>query len=70
MGQDARQTMAGAVWITLTVLGVGLLASALVGLLVGWLIDDLGRGLGRSVAIGMSVTAVAGVAANLLSRRR
>lgn len=70
MNQDARQTMVGAVRITLTVLGVGLLVSVLVGLLVGWLTGDLARGLGRSVAIGMSITAVVGVAANLLYRRR
>jgi hypothetical protein len=70
MSKDMRQTAAGAVRLTLVVLGVGLLASLVVGVVAGLLIDDLGRGVGRAVAVGMSITAVVGVALNLLWRSR
>jgi F0F1-type ATP synthase assembly protein I len=70
MARDSRQTVLGAVLVTLAVLGVGLVVSVLVGFVVGYLIDDLARGLGRSVAIGMSIAAVVGVAASLLVKRR
>jgi hypothetical protein len=70
MSKDMRQTAAGAVRLTLVVLGVGLLASLVVGVVAGLLIDDLGRGVGRAVAVGMSITAVVGVALNLWWRSR
>jgi hypothetical protein len=70
MSRDSGQTVAGAVRLTLVMLGVGLLASLVVGIVVGLLIDDFGRGVGRAVAVGMSITAVVGVALNLLWRSR
>ncbi len=36
----------------------------------GLIIDDVGRGIGRAVAIGMGITAVVTVALNLLWHRR
>ncbi|HEV2930212.1 MAG TPA: hypothetical protein VGW74_16090 [Propionibacteriaceae bacterium] len=70
MSRDSGQAAAGAVRLTLVVLGVGLLASLVAGIVVGLLIDDLGRGVGRAIAVGMSITAVVGVALNLLWRSR
>lgn len=70
MAQDTGQTLAGTLRLTFTVLGVGLLVSLLAGLLIGWITGDVGYWIGRAVAIGMGITAVVGVAANLLTRRR
>jgi F0F1-type ATP synthase assembly protein I len=68
METDVRQSMNAAVRLTLVVLGVGLLTSLIAGLMLGAVIGDLAEGIGTAVAVGMSVTAVLGVALNLLWR--
>jgi hypothetical protein len=70
MSNDVGQQIARTARLTLVVLGVGTVLSLLVGLVVGLVIDDLARGIGRSVAVGLSITAVVGVALNLLWRGR
>lgn len=70
MTNDARATAANAVRLTLVALGIGFLASLAAGLVLGLIIDDLAGGIGRAVAVGMSITAVVTVALNLLWRRR
>jgi hypothetical protein len=66
MTEETRRTWSSAARLTLTVLGLGLLASLAAGLVYGLIIGDVARGLGQTVAIGMSVTAVIGVALNFL----
>jgi hypothetical protein len=68
METDAKRIMNDAFRRTLVVLGVGLVASLAVGLLYGVVIDDVARGVGTVVALGMSLAAVAGVAVNLWRR--
>lgn len=68
MTDDTERTLMSAVRLTLTVLGLGLLASLAAGVVVGLIIDDIGRGIGQTVAVGMAVTAVIGVALNILFR--
>ncbi len=58
--------MASVTRLTLTVLGIGLVASLAAGVVYGLVIEDLAGGVGRAVAIGMSVTAVIGVALGIL----
>ncbi len=43
-----------------TVIGAGTVISALLGLLVGWVIGDVPRGLGNVFLWGMIATAVVG----------
>ncbi|HEX6684740.1 MAG TPA: hypothetical protein VF062_18190 [Candidatus Limnocylindrales bacterium] len=66
MAEDTKRALNSAVRLTLTVLGLGLLASVAVGLVYGLIIDDLAGGLGQTVAIGMTVAALIGVTLNLL----
>ncbi|MDG4823264.1 hypothetical protein O7635_15515 [Asanoa sp. WMMD1127] len=66
MTDDAKRTTANIARLTLAALGIGLLVSLAAGLVLGFVIDDLGRGIGWAVAVGMSVTAVVTVALNLL----
>jgi hypothetical protein len=56
MGTDVRQSMDSAARLTLVVLGL--------------IVGDLAYGLGTGVAVGMGVTAVVGVALNVLWRGR
>ena len=61
--------MNGILTRTLTVLGIGAVVSLVAGLLIGWLIGDVAQGVGTTIWIGMSVTAVVCVAVGLLPRR-
>jgi hypothetical protein len=68
MTDDTKRTLMSAVRLTLTVLGVGFLASLAAGAVFGLIIDDMGRGIGQTVAVGMAATAIIGVALNILFR--
>jgi hypothetical protein len=68
MTDDIRRTLASVLRLTLTVLGAGLLASLVAGVVYGLIINDMGRGIGQAVAVGMAATAIVGVALNLLWR--
>lgn len=67
---ETRRAGSEAVQLTLTVLGTGLVACLVVGLIIGLVSDDVAGSLGRTVAIGMSITAVFCVAMILIPRRR
>ena len=70
MDEDVKHTLGETFRLTWTVIGIGFIASLGVGLIVGLLNDDVPGALGRSVAIGMGITAVICVAAILIPRRR
>ncbi len=61
MPTSGKAPVAGATQLTFAVLGIGFVLSVVAGLVVGLVIDDLPRGLGRTVLVGMIITAVVGV---------
>lgn len=69
MDEEAKRSVGEAFRLTWTVLGIGFIGSLVVGLIIGLLNDDVAGSLGRSVAIGMSITAVVCVATILIPRR-
>ena len=69
MDEETRRSVGEASRLTWTVLGIGFIGSLVVGLIIGLLNDDVAGSLGRSVAIGMSITAVVCVATILIPRR-
>jgi len=69
MDGDSKRSVSEAFRLTWIVLGIGLVVSAAVGLIIGLSNDDVAGGLGRSVATGMSITAVVCVAMIFLPRR-
>lgn len=69
MDEEAKRSVDEAFRLTWTVLGIGFIGSLVVGLIIGLLNDDVVGSLGRSVAIGMSITAVVCVATILIPRR-
>lgn len=68
MTDDTKQTLMATLRLTFIVLGVGLLASLAAGAVYGLIINDMGRGVGQAVAVGMAATAIIGVALNILLR--
>ena len=62
--QMAKQKMKdnGPVTVALTVLGIGVVAAVVVGLIYGLMIDNIPRGLGQGGAVVMFLAAIVGVA--------
>ena len=69
MDEETKGSVGETSRLTWTVLGIGFVGSLVVGLIIGLLNDDVAGSLGRSVAIGMSITAVVCVATILVPRR-
>ena len=61
MPTSAKAPVAGATQLTFAIIGIGFALSVIVGLIVGFAIDDVPRGLGRTVVAGMIITAVVAV---------